>query len=122
MNERGLMSQPASSLTDLDLVVRSGLKTRDLSTTRQSSAYLTNKLNMQVAKKPLHEKGKKVLPEGKKLLPQGEKNASSPRENINFPWVKATPSSSSKTQGQSVGARESLNGRENMARRKVKDG
>ena len=122
MNERGLMSQPASSLTDLDLVVRPGLKTRDLSTTWQSSAYLTNKLNMQVAKKPLHEKGKKVLPEGKKLLPQGEKNASSPRGNINFPGVKATPSSSSETQGQSVGARESLNGRENMARRKVKDG
>ena len=122
MNERGLMSQPASSLTDLGLVVRPGLKTRDLSTTRQSSAYLTNKLNMQVAKKPLHEKGKKVLPEGKKLLPQGEKNASSPRGNINFPEVKATPSSSSETQGQSVGARESLNGRENMARRKVKDG
>ena len=122
MNERGLMSQPASSLTDLDLVVRPGLKTRDLSTTRQSSAHLTNKLNMQVAKKPLHEKGKKVLPEGKKLLPQGEKNASSPRGNINFPEVKATPSSSSETQGQSVGARESLNGRENMARRKVKDG
>ena len=122
MNERGLMSQPASSLTDLDLVVRPGLKTRDLSTTRQSSAYLTNKLNMQVTKKPLHEKGKKVLPEGKKLLPQGEKNASSPRGNINFPEVKATPSSSSETQGQSVGARESLNGRENMARRKVKDG
>ena len=122
MNERGLMSQPASSLTDLDLVVRPGLKTRDLSTTRQSSAYPTNKLNMQVAKKPLHEKGKKVLPEGKKLLPQGEKNASSPRGNINFPEVKATPSSSSETQGQSVGARESLNGRENMARRKVKDG
>ena len=122
MNERGLMSQPASSQTDLDLVVRPGLKTRDLSTTRQSSAYLTNKLNMQVAKKPLHEKGKKVLPEGKKLLPQGEKNASSPRGNINFPEVKATPSSSSETQGQSVGPRESLNGRENMARRKVKDG
>ena len=73
MNERGLMSQPASSLTDLDLVVRPGLKTRDLSTTRQSSAYPTNKLNRQVAKKHLHEKGKKLLPEGKKLLPQGEK-------------------------------------------------
>ena len=29
---------------------------------------------------------------------------------------------SSETQGHSVGARESLNGRENMARRKVKDG
>ena len=36
MNERGLMSQPASSLTDLDLVVRPGLKTRDLSTTRKT--------------------------------------------------------------------------------------
>ena len=29
---------------------------------------------------------------------------------------------SSETQGQIVGARESLNGRENMARRKVKNG
>ena len=75
MNERGLMSQPASSLTDLDLVVRPRLKTRDLSTTRQSSAYPTNKLNMRVAKKPLHEEGKKVLPEGKNYFPppQGEK-------------------------------------------------
>ena len=82
MNERGLMSQPASSLTDLDLVVGPRLKTRDLSTTRQSSAYPTNKLNMRVAKKPLHEEGKKVLSEGKNyfppppgekmLLPQGE--------------------------------------------------
>ena len=83
MSERGLMSQPASSVTDLDLVVRPRLKTRDLSTTRQSSAYPTNKLNMRVAKKPLHEEGKKVLPEGKNyfspppprgkmLLPQGE--------------------------------------------------
>lgn len=73
MNERGLMSQPASSQRDLDLVVRPGLKTHDLSTTRQSSAYPTNKLNTQVAKKLLHEKGKKLLPKGKKLLPQGEK-------------------------------------------------
>lgn len=47
MNERGLMSQPASSQTDLDLVVRPGLKTRDLITTRQNSAHPTNKLNMQ---------------------------------------------------------------------------
>ena len=30
--------------------------------------------------------------------------------------------SSSETQGQIVGARESLNGRKNMARRKVKNG
>ena len=34
----------------------------------------------------------------------------------------ASASSSSETQGQIVGARESLNGRKNMARRKVKDG
>ena len=99
MNERGLMSQPASSLTDLDLVVRPGLKTRDLSTTRQSSAYLTNKLNMQVAKKPLHEKGKKVLPEGKKLLPQGEKNASSPRGNVSFLGSKLPPGKKGTSQG-----------------------
>ena len=56
MNERGLMSQPASSQTDLDLVVRPGLKNRDLSTTRQSSAHPTNKLNMQAAKKLSHER------------------------------------------------------------------
>ena len=40
------------------------------------------------------------------------------KEN-HFPSTTAT---SSETQGHSVGARESLNGRENMARRKVKDG
>lgn len=57
MNEGGLMSQPASSHTDLDLVVRPGLKTRDLSTTGQSSAHLTDKINMQAAKKLSHEKG-----------------------------------------------------------------
>ena len=57
MNEGGLMSQPASSQTDLDLVVRPGLKTRDLSTTGQSSTHLTDKINMQAAKKLSHEKG-----------------------------------------------------------------
>ena len=33
-----------------------------------------------------------------------------------------TQDASSETQGQIVGARESLNGRENMARRRVKNG
>lgn len=77
MSERGLMSQPASSETDLDLVVRPGLKTRDLSTTRQSSAYPTNK-------KPLHEKeeeklrslymkkAKRYFPRGKNYFPKGK--------------------------------------------------
>ena len=37
-------------------------------------------------------------------------------------WKKGNTFASSETQGQIVGARESLNGRENMARRKVKDG
>ena len=36
--------------------------------------------------------------------------------------VGARKNASSETQGQSVGARESLNGRKNMARRKVKNG
>ena len=36
------------------------------------------------------------------------------------PWVMLF--SSSETQGQIVGARENLNGRKNMARRKVKNG
>ena len=35
-------------------------------------------------------------------------------------WLKANQYSSSETHGQIVGARESLNGRKNMARRKVK--
>ena len=37
-------------------------------------------------------------------------------------WVLAFRYASSETQGQIVGARESLNGRENKARRKVKNG
>ena len=36
--------------------------------------------------------------------------------------LSSSSSSSSETQGQIVGARESLNGRKNMARRKVKNG
>ena len=39
---------------------------------------------------------------------------------VRFATFKGIPSS--ETQGQIVGARESLNGRENMARRKVKNG
>ena len=73
MTERGFLSHPAGSQTGLDSVVRPGLKTRDFSTTRQNSAHPTDKLNMQAAKKLLHEKGKKLLPERKQLLPQGEK-------------------------------------------------
>ena len=37
-------------------------------------------------------------------------------------WVAILVDSSSETQGQIVGARESLNGQENMAQRKVKNG
>ena len=39
-----------------------------------------------------------------------------------FCWIKFVFCSSLETQGQIVGARESLNGRKNMARRKVKNG
>ena len=43
-------------------------------------------------------------------------------EKLALLQIKICNSPSSETQGQIVGARESLNGRENMARRKVKNG
>ena len=51
------------------------------------------------------------------FLCRGE-GAATRRQHVGF---RRLSSSSSETQGQIVGARESLNGRENMARRKVKN-